>query len=211
MYLLIYLLTVWSRVHLEKLTGSQLIKKFPAFYGTQRFITTFTTAHHLSLSWATLIQFMPSHPTSWRSILILSSHLHLGLPSSLFPLGFPTKTLYTPLLSPHTSYMPHPSHSSPFGHPNNIGWRVQIIKLLIVWFSPLLWYLVHLRPKYSSQHPILKHPQPTFLPQCERPSCTPIRNNRQNYSSVLIFRFLESKLEDKIFCTNDSQHFLTSF
>jgi hypothetical protein len=35
------------------------------------------------------------HPTSWRSILILSSHLRLGLPS-----GFPTKTLYTPLLSP---------------------------------------------------------------------------------------------------------------
>jgi hypothetical protein len=23
-------------------------------------------------------------------------------------------------------------------------------------------------PKYSPQHPILKHPQPTFLPQCQR-------------------------------------------
>jgi hypothetical protein len=40
------------------------------------------------------------HPTSWRSNLILSSHLCLGLPSGLFPSGFPTKTLYTPLLSP---------------------------------------------------------------------------------------------------------------
>ena len=28
-----------------------------------------------------------------------------------FPSGFPTKTLYT-LLSPHTCYIPHPSHSS---------------------------------------------------------------------------------------------------
>ena len=39
------------------------------------------------------------HPTSWTSILILS-HLCLGLPSGLFPSGFPTKTLHTPLLSP---------------------------------------------------------------------------------------------------------------
>jgi hypothetical protein len=34
----------------EKLTGPQLVKKFPAFYGTERFITAVTTAHHLSLS-----------------------------------------------------------------------------------------------------------------------------------------------------------------
>ena len=40
-----------------------------------------------------------SHPTSRRSILILSSHLSLGLPSSLFHSGFPTETLYAPLLS----------------------------------------------------------------------------------------------------------------
>jgi len=30
-YLLTYLLTPWSRVILEKLTGSQLVKKFTAF------------------------------------------------------------------------------------------------------------------------------------------------------------------------------------
>jgi len=69
-------------------------------YVTRRFITTFTSARHLSLSWATSIQSIPSHFTSWRSVLILSSHLRLGLPSGLFPSFFRTKTLYTPLLSP---------------------------------------------------------------------------------------------------------------
>jgi hypothetical protein len=46
LHLLTYLLTPWSRVLLEKLTGSKLVKKFPAFYGTQRFITAYTSACH---------------------------------------------------------------------------------------------------------------------------------------------------------------------
>ena len=33
-YLLTYLLTPWSRILLEKLTGFQLVKKFPELYGT---------------------------------------------------------------------------------------------------------------------------------------------------------------------------------
>jgi hypothetical protein len=40
--------TPQSRVHLEKLTGLQLIEKFPTFYGTRKFITAFTSARHLS-------------------------------------------------------------------------------------------------------------------------------------------------------------------
>jgi hypothetical protein len=39
-------------------------------------------ALHWSLSWARLIQSVPSHPISLTSILILSTHLRLGLLSS---------------------------------------------------------------------------------------------------------------------------------
>jgi len=46
-YLLTFLLIPWNRVLLEKLISSQLVKKLPAFNGTQRFITAFTS----SLSW----------------------------------------------------------------------------------------------------------------------------------------------------------------
>jgi hypothetical protein len=44
------LLSPWSRVLLEKLTGSQLVTNLPVFYGTRRFITVLTSAVQLSLS-----------------------------------------------------------------------------------------------------------------------------------------------------------------
>ena len=99
-YLFTYLLTPWRRVLFEKLTGFKLVKNFPALYGTRSFITAFTSACHLSLYWASSIQSISPHPTFWKSILILSSHLLLCLPSVLFHSGFPTKTLNTPFLSP---------------------------------------------------------------------------------------------------------------
>ena len=73
---LYYILTPHSRVLLEKLTGFQLVKKFPAFYGTRRFITAFTNARHLSLSCASSIQSIP--PTSY----FLKIHLNIILPST---------------------------------------------------------------------------------------------------------------------------------
>ena len=97
---LTYLLTPWCRVPLELLTGLQLVKKFPTFHGTRRFITALTTVRHQCLSWASPIQSIYPHPTSWRSFLILSTHLRLGLPSGLLTSGFATKTLYTPFSSP---------------------------------------------------------------------------------------------------------------
>jgi len=98
--ILTYLLTPWCRVLPEKIIGLQLVRKFPALHGTRRFITALTSVRHLSLSSASPNQFIYPYPTSWRSILILSTHLRLGLPSGLFPYGFFTKALYTPLSSP---------------------------------------------------------------------------------------------------------------
>ena len=73
-----YLLTSCCRVLLEQLTGLQLVKKFPAFHGTRRFITALTSVRHLYLPWASPIQSIYPHPTSWRSILnILFANLML--------------------------------------------------------------------------------------------------------------------------------------
>jgi len=68
-YSLTYLLTPWSRVLLEKLTGSEASQGIPRIFGTRKFITVLTSARHLSLSWANSIQSQQPPPTSWRSSL----------------------------------------------------------------------------------------------------------------------------------------------
>ena len=58
-------------------------------------------------------------------------------------------------------------------------------------------YSLRNNPEESSSHP-----QPTFLPQCERPSLTPTQNERKNIVLyIIIFIFLDTRLEDKRLCT----------
>jgi hypothetical protein len=59
--------------------------------------------------------------------------------------------------SHHSCYIPCRSHP-PFIYHSNYAWRrVQFSELLIMRFLPSC-YFVPLKSKYSSQHPVLKHP-----------------------------------------------------
>jgi hypothetical protein len=89
------------------LTVAQLVKIFPEFYETPRFVTAFTIVHHLYYP-ETDQSGLCLHPTPLTSISILSYYLCLGLPSGLFASSFLTKTMYAPLLSspPHVLFHP---------------------------------------------------------------------------------------------------------
>jgi hypothetical protein len=148
-YLPTHLLTPWATVLLEKLTGFQLVKKFSSFYGTRRFITAFTSAPPAPvLSQLDPVHASP-HPTSWRSILILSSHLRLGLRSGLFPSGFPTKSLYIPLFFPIRATCPAHLILLDLITRTILGEEDRSVISLLCSFIYSPRYLVPLRPKYS--------------------------------------------------------------
>jgi len=104
-----YLPTERNEVLLGKLTGFKLVKWFPTFYGTRRFITTFTSARNLS------------YPEPARTIPCTQIPLHEDPFPTIYawvlqvvsPLGF--QTWYTPFHSPIRATFP-PSHSSRYGH-----------------------------------------------------------------------------------------------
>jgi hypothetical protein len=89
--------------------------------------------------------------------------------------------------------MPCPFHPPWFQHSNYTWWRIQV---LIMQFSPNSRHFVPLRSKYSQQRPVLKHPQSMFIPQCRRPSFTPIQNHRKMY------RFLYSNFRIRAIAYN---------
>ena len=198
------LLIPWSRVLLEYITGFQLVKKFLEFYGPRRFITEFTTACHVSISWAGSIQSIHSYPTFWKSILILSPHLHLGLPSGLFPSGFPYQNPeYTCTLS-HTCYTPCPPHSSRSDQYSGMSMytvitvlRVQrhdslaVFKFTIVWHAesctvalPFIWTLV-IRIDLALRVPENNLPWNCWLPDQVQYSVMASRCSNQAWSKGL--------------------------
>jgi hypothetical protein len=145
-------------------------------------------------------------------------HLNITLRSQAgyskrsLPLRFPHQNPVCTSPLPYTCYMPCPSHSLDFFIRITFGEEYRSLRSSLYSFFPLPCYLVPLTPKYSPQHPINKHPQPMFLPQCERPVFTPIQNNLQNdiFVYLNLYIFWKANWKTKYSSPNDSKHSLTS-
>ena len=130
--LLTYLLTPWSRVLREKLTGSAASQEIPRILWNPK---VYYRTHKCPppvpiLSQLHLVPTTPSH--------FLKIHLNIILPSTSgspqwsLSLRFPHQNpLHTSHL-PYTRHMPRLSHSSRFYHPHNNGLGIQITELLIM-------------------------------------------------------------------------------
>ena len=188
--LLTYLLTPWGRVLLEKLTGFQLVKNFPAFMEPEG-----SLAH--SQVPANCPYPEPARSSPYPHILLSEDPFNIippskpGSPKWALSLRFPHQNPVYASPLPNTRFMPRPSHSSRLYHPKNIGRAVQIIKLLIMQLPPLPCYLVPPTPKYSPQHSIRKKIFSEFLkvsdgfvhPSLLTPSCTSVQTGRDLYRS----------------------------
>ena len=192
-----FLVTPWSRVLLEKLTSSQLVKKFPTFYGTHRSLPHLQVpvTCHLSVSWVrSILTLPPSH--------FLKIHLDIILPSMpgsskwSFSLRFPHQNpVYTSPL-PHTCYIPRPSNFSWFDHPNTWDKVCRSVSsvcsylllspniLLSTLFSYTLSLCSSLNVTDQVSHPHKTTGKIIFL-----------------YTLICIIFFFNSKLEDTRFCT----------
>ena len=165
------------------------------------FITALTSVRHLSLSWASPIQSSKPHPTSWRSILIFSTHLRLGLPSGLFPSGFPTKTLYAPLSSPIRATCPAHLILDFITH-TILGedYRSFSSSLCNLLHSPVTSSLLgpNILLNTISSNTLSFLSSLNVSDQISHPHKT---TGKIIVLYILIFKFLDSNLQDKRFCT----------
>jgi hypothetical protein len=133
---------------LEESPILQPLGNFPAFYGTRRFITVFTIGpyyheprqsnpyHRIASNFNTV-----HSPMSWSSQWSLSFWR-----SHQYPICIP--------LLPHSYHVPNPCHPSWPDHSNYTRQRVQVMKLLIMQFSPTSCHFIPRRSEYSPQQPV---------------------------------------------------------
>ena len=153
----------WSRFLLEKQIVRWIVDKLCTFYQTQIFIM-FAMDCHISQS-------NPCPPSCFLNMFF--NVIHTSMPGSskwcLSVKASWTKPLHNSF--PHACYIPHKSHwslkqyfvkSRVYESPHNII------------FIPVL--TSPFKPRYHSQHPFLKYPQPMFLPPSARSGLTPSVN-----------------------------------
>ena len=137
------------------LTGLQLVKIFPAFHRTRRFITALTSVRHLSVSWASPIQSI--YPTSH----LLEIHPNIIHPSTTRSsqwspsVRFPHQDPLHPLSSPIRATCPAHLILLDFITRTILGEEYKSFSSSL---CSLLRYLVPPRSKYFPQHHVLKHP-----------------------------------------------------
>ena len=189
-----FLVTPWSRALLEKLTSSKLVKKFPTFYGTQK---------SLPYSQVPVTCPYPESDQSWPCppSHFLKIHLNINPPIyswvfqvAAFPQVSPPKTcihLSSPL---HTCYIPCPSNFSRFDHPNTRGeeWKSLSSSCSFLLLSPNI--LLNTLFSYTQS----LHSSLNVTDQVSHPYKT---TDKVIVLYILIFIFLDTKLEDTRFCT----------
>ena len=135
---------------------------------TLTFITVFTTARYFYLSWGKSVQSRPSLYFFTIHFNITFPPAHTSSKRCLSLKVFPPK--------PYTQLSPFVLRALPISFFFILSPKEHVVRSInheathCVFFCSLL--LLTLRPKYLPQHPILEHPQPTFLPQYGRPDFT---------------------------------------
>jgi hypothetical protein len=194
------ILTPWCRILFEKPIVTQFVKKYPAFLWNPK-------VHyrvHISPPLGPIL----SQPNPVRPIDIYLPKVQLNviLPptpsSSQWSLTFGPPNQNPPNTSPlpHACHMSRPPHSPWLNHPNNIRWRTQVMKFIIMHFSPRSVFLPF-RSKYP-QHSVLKNlslcSSHKVRDQVSHPYST---TGRITVLYILIFRIFDMRREDeRCFC-----------